>query len=106
MRKFIEKIQQADDDTKRWVLVVASAVAMAVVVCIWLVYFNNFITMSSNVPLAAQSPPSQNRAPAGTSFWGTMKHGAAILYGHFVGTLGWFGNVFNTQREYIVKPMK
>lgn len=97
---FLKKIQEADHATKKQVLFIASALAMLLVVLIWLLYFNNFVasTAAEISPLAAEERQEDN------SFWGTMHRGTAVLYGNIKGGIEWLGQALQAPREYIVKP--
>ncbi|MBI2888802.1 MAG: hypothetical protein HYY10_02675 [Candidatus Liptonbacteria bacterium] len=98
---FLNRIQGADAATKRRVLIISSAVAMVVVLYIWLAYFNNLLVdAGENTGLASGQEQQQ------ASFWQTMQRGSAILYENVTGAIGRFGEMFKGSREYIVKPLK
>jgi len=98
-KSFLEKLQSSDDRTKtRWVIG-ASAVATALVVAVWLSYFNSIV---------GQNPAAASAAAADTgrdfSFSKTARDGAAFLYQSIVGKIGAIGNAITKPREYMVKP--
>ncbi len=99
---FLKRLQGADAATKRRVLIISSAVAMVVVLYVWLAYFNNLLVdAGENTGLASGQEEQQH-----ASFWQTMQRGSAILYENVTGAIGRFGEMFKGPREYIVKPMK
>jgi len=97
MFRFIEKLQNSDEDTKhRWMLIL-TAVAMTIVIFVWLAYFNNLVAGFS----AAPEPVTEE---TGFGFWATMKNGIAIVYGGSIDKLRWLGGILGEPREYIIPP--
>lgn len=100
MSNFLEKLQSSDEGTKRRVMIIASILIMAVVIYVWLAYFNNL--------LAGLSQPAENAAAApqdsGFSFWQSTKSGAVFVYGALSDKLGALGDLFQRPREFIVEP--
>ncbi len=100
MFKFIEKLQNSDEDTKkRWMFVLTS-VSMAIVVFIWLGYFNNLVT-----GLSAPKADELSKE-AGFSFIESAKMSASVVYGGLVDKIHGLGNILNAPREYIINPPK
>lgn len=100
LKNFLEKIQSADEGVKRRWMIISTVVIMAVVIYVWLGYFNNLIA-SFNRPLA--EVPSEG---AGFSFWSSLKSSAALLYNGLGDKLHAFGDILKTPREYIIQPPK
>ena len=103
MGNFLHKLQVADSQTKFKVLMVSSLAITVVVVCVWLLYFNNLVASAGDehAPQIGSVSGGEN-----VSFLGTMWRGAAVLYGNFSGMVQWMGDVFRAPKEYIVKPME
>ncbi len=99
-RDYLAELQSLNEPMKRRVLIAASAVVMALVVFVWVGYFNN-IVMSNQSGLADQSAIAQSGtvAPAAAaapvapatptsvadlsnapSFWQTLGGGIASMY--------------------------
>ncbi|MGC9598854.1 MAG: hypothetical protein ABSE18_00500 [Minisyncoccia bacterium] len=112
-KSFLEELQSLDETTKTKILVVATAVAMIIVIYVWLAYFNSLIAgvaqegtassaASSSVPSSAAS--SSAVSSGGTSIWQNVEGGIGTLYGKSVGFLHYLGNILQAPRQYIVKP--
>ncbi|MBI2623264.1 MAG: hypothetical protein HYW65_01655 [Candidatus Liptonbacteria bacterium] len=97
---FLKRLQGADATTKRRVLIAGSAVAMVVVLYVWLVYFNNLLADAGGARTAGAGEET------GASFWATMRRGSAVLYDNVADAFGRIGELLKGSREYIVKPMK
>lgn len=110
-KNFLEKLQSAPETIKRRWIIGAAAVIMAIVIYVWLAYFNNLIIAGlskSAVPYASSGQvPAESLPGAGagsTSFLQTLKDATANLYNIFGGALRALGNILNSPREYLVKP--
>lgn len=102
MNKFLEKLQNADEATKRRWMIFSTIVIMAVVVYVWAAYFNNLVAGFSQ----AQPTEPPVSSAGGFTFWATLKNGTAVLYQAFMGKLHALGDVLNAPREYIITPPK
>lgn len=103
MKNFLEKLQSADEATKKRWMVLTVAVIMALVIYVWLAYFNNLIAGFSSGQ--AQSVASSAAEPASSgSFLETAKNGLASLYQIFSDKIHSLGQVLQSPREYIIKP--
>ncbi|RJQ28637.1 hypothetical protein C4571_03135 [Candidatus Parcubacteria bacterium] len=96
-RGFLHKIQSADEPTKRKWVVVFSTIAMALVVYVWLAYFNNLI---GNSVAPASNEPVQEEP----TFFDAVRRGSAILYEGFKGKIQDLGGILKAPREYIIQP--
>ncbi len=96
-RDFLEKLQNSDESVKKRWLIVLSAISMLIIIIVWLKYFA-FITRP-----AGNLSPDAGRGEE-FSFWETMKTGASVLWGKFLGALQGLGRIFGTSRNYIIKP--
>ncbi len=100
-KSFLEKLQSADEETKKRWLVISVAVIMVIVIYVWLAYFNNLLAGFS-APPASES--GSGEAQGGMTFWQTLKNGAASVYDGFIGKISALGNILQAPREYIIKP--
>lgn len=70
LKKQLEKIQNSDETTKKRWFIGTTAVAMILVVGLWLIYINSTInSLNSN---------SQNQGPT-TEFWPILKTGLIVV---------------------------
>lgn len=93
-RKFLERLQSSDDQTKKRWMIGSATVIIAIVIYIWIGYFNNLIfTLSS-----PQEPPLQKIG--GFSFLETAKNAVAAVFDTAKSLIG---NIFSQPREYIIK---
>jgi hypothetical protein len=102
IENFLKKMQAADSASKKKILVVSSAVVMAIVVYVWLMYFNTLLVGAGAPPAADAGVPAEERG----SFWETMKRGGVVLYERIMGGVSRLGEMLQAPREYIVKPLK
>lgn len=100
-QNFLEKLQSSDEATKQRWLVGSAAVIMAIVVFLWLAYFNAFVIGSRDAAPMGANPAA---ASGSVTFFGTMRNGASVIYNGFMGGLRSFGNILEAPREYIIKP--
>jgi len=98
LKHFLEKLQNSDEGTKRRWMIASTVIIMAVVIYIWLAYFNNLIASFS------QPQPVASADGAGFGFWSSLKSGAALLYSGSADKLRAFGEILKAPREYIVQP--
>jgi hypothetical protein len=99
-KNFLEKLQSSDEATKQRWLVGSAAVIMAIVVFLWLAYFNALVVG----PKDAASGSDIRTGSTGATFFGTMKNGISVIYNGFWAKLRAFGNILEQPREYIIKP--
>ncbi len=77
MKAFIQKIQNSDEGTKKFWLVVFSAVTMATVIGLWVVYVR--VTIPSLTPTAQAETKIENRSEA-PGFFSIFAAGVKIIY--------------------------
>ena len=93
-KTFLEKLQSSDDRTKtRWVVGI-SAVAMALVVVVWLNYFNGIVGQNPAVSAAAAN------IEGNFSFSKTAQDGLVYIYQGIVHKLG----AITKPQDYLIKP--
>jgi hypothetical protein len=94
MPHFIEKLQTSEEHIKlRW-LIGSSAVAIVLVVMLWLTYFNTLV----------QTNPGQNDQPAqDIGFWPTFKGGLGVVYYGIGGKIGGWFHELKAPSTYEVK---
>ncbi len=124
-RDYLAELQALDEPMKRRVLVAASAVMMAIVVYVWIGYFNS-IVMGGSVQLADQSAMAQSGAagaavPAGASaqntqdastnppssapdFWQMLRSGLVSLYHGAVSGFKGAGSALQAPKQYDITP--
>lgn len=118
---FLEYLQTLPEPTKKRVLVIATAVIMALVVYFWLAYFNNLIagiaqpaaTVAENAP-AENAPTGQpaTAAPAtvavpaapGEGMGQRLENGLGFIYGIFANMAHGLESVVNAPGQYNVRP--
>ena len=101
MFKFIEKLQNSDEDVKRRWMVILTVIAMVIVIYVWLAYFNNLIADLSRPP---EQEFAAGESTSGFTFWQSAKNGLGLVYNGFIGKLRWLGEVLGEPREYIIPP--
>src|SRR3989344_8010064 len=97
MFKFLEKIQNSDEQTKRIWMFVLTVISMGVVIFVWLAYFNNLVS-------SFEQPVRVAEEPSGFTFWQTMKKGMNVVYGEFMNKLRFLGETLSAPKEYIISP--
>ena len=96
---FLEKIRNSDDGTKKIWLILFTSVAMAVLIFVWVAYFNTLL-VNINKPLEADEVAKSDEF----GFFDTIKSGAATVYEFLADTAsGIFGEI-NKPKEYIIEP--
>ena len=107
-KNLIEQLQSLDEGTRRSILIATAGVAMAIIVYLWLAYFNNII-VSSGQPAVPSDQPGQSiavqtAAAGNTSIWQNMGNGMAAMYENTLGMFRGFGNILQTPRNYVIQP--
>ena len=98
-KNWLQRLQESDQRTKtRW-LVGLSAVSMAIVVVVWVHYFNALIAPTDQAAVVAGSGGA-----AGVSFFDTMQAGSAVILDHIWSGLHSLSNILKAPRSYIIKP--
>jgi hypothetical protein len=82
-KSFLEELQSLDEPVKRRILVVSAIIIMAIVIYVWLGYFNGLV--ATNQP--------QQTSGSGSSFWRNMTGDMADMI-----------NFFRGPRQYVVQP--
>ncbi len=100
-KSFLEELQSLDEPTKRIVMIVLTVVIMVVVIYVWLAYFNNLLA-SVGQPQVADNGASTGTA--GGNLVDAVRNGTAFIYGSFVNAVHALSNVFQTPRQYIIRP--
>ena len=100
-KNFLERLQSADEDVKKKWMIGVTAVVMVAVVYLWMGYFNGIVGGASQP--ASITP---NSGAGGFTFWGTMQHGAALIYNAFTDKLHALGNILQTTSDITVKPQQ
>ena len=96
---FLEKLQSADETTKKRWLVASTSVIMVVVVALWLAYFNTLLTSFTPTP-----PPEVINEEAGFTFLETLGNGAAVVYQSVGDAIGRAVSFITAPRSYLITP--
>ncbi len=105
-KTFLEQLQLLDPPTKKKVLVTTTVIVAALVMYVWLGYFNNIIAgISENANASDASVPVNTTSPIG-EIWGGVMNGTEHLYAGIAGGLHDIGNLFQSPRQYVVTPSK
>jgi len=96
---------------KRRVLIAASAVMMALVVYVWIGYFNS-IVMGNPVQLANQGAVAQSGTaapavatqPSAPGFWTELGSGFVSMYHGMVSGFQGAGNALQAPKQYEITP--
>lgn len=99
-KNFLERLQAADDRTKKRWAFFATTVIMAGVMFVWLGYFNSLVS----TPAAAEPVPQEEGLQYNLSFFETTGHGAVIIYQGLLEKLKSIGNMFGSPKELIITP--
>jgi len=94
---FLQRIQESSDGTKRKWVIAGSVAAIAVVLLLWIQYVSVLIRPQE----AASQVAGDGR---GFSFLTTLRAGAALIYESVVDAVPRFFEVFNRQKDYIIRP--
>jgi hypothetical protein len=95
---YLQKLQTADDATKRRYGALFALIIMAIVIYIWLAYFNTIITPVARVATVA---PEEEM---GFSFWDTVSKETASVYNAFANQLSKIKEMITKPKEYEVMP--
>ena len=97
MFKFLEKLQNSNESSKRRWTVVLSSVSMVVVVLVWFAYFDSLFT-------GFAEPPPADVEGGGFTFWSTMENGATVIYSGLTERLQGFAGALGEPKEYDINP--
>jgi len=116
-KSFIEKLQELDETMKKRVLIAGSAVLMALVVYVWLGYFNSIVTsdqlqladegasLSQGTQAAAEQPAAPSATPSQTpGFWEQLGGGMVSLYHDAASGAKHIENALGSPKQYTVTP--
>ena len=99
-KDFLEKLQAADEETKKRIIVVATAVIMTLIIFVWLSYFNNLVDVANEEPAAEVAVREEE-----SSFFRSLGSGTASLFRGFTGMIRSFADGLGS-REYVITPEK
>lgn len=99
-KNFLERLQEADDDTKKWWVVIGTVVIMSAVVFVWLGYFNNLI--AGNIRRTEPAPITEEKGEF--TFFDTMRNGVASIFHSFKGGVEGIINGIGGSRSYDIAP--
>ena len=95
-RSFLDKLQSADEATKKRLMIAGTIFITIAVVYVWLAYFNNLIAGFSQTAPVAQADD--------LSVWQNIKNNFTIFSASIIDKVHVFGNILSAPREYIIKP--
>lgn len=100
MWKKLKYLRSAPEDVKQKWLLGTSALAMIMIVSLWLAYFNTLLE-----PLGGTaSPPRTQNAAQEDSTWDTMALGVRLTLAKFKDGLLFLESAFRAPRDYIINP--
>lgn len=95
----LQKIQNSDDGTKKKWLILISAMAITVVIFVWVAYFDTLLVSVDQYVSADKVAKSGE-----FGFFDTIKSGAAAVYEFLADKVsGVFGEI-KKPKEYIIDP--
>ena len=94
---FLERLRAAPDDTKWIWTIAATSVFMAVIVAVWLTFFNN-LSVVSEPQVAVVSA-----GDGGFSLWQSIKSSFGMVYESVSGGIGSFTDKLSQPKSYILK---
>lgn len=97
--KFLERLQNADEDRKERWLIISSIIAGVIVIILWVKYFVTIANIGS-----AGEPAVAAEGTRGFGFSETMRSGMRIIAEGVWQKIRSFSEALQTPREYIVKP--
>ena len=91
--KYLKKLQNSDEDTKRQATIIGTIIIMAIIILIWFQFFN---------PITQQTAaaPEQNQI----SFFSTFKNGLEIVGNAISSKIKDFSQFLSAPRQYIINP--
>ncbi len=121
---FLEYLQTLPEPVKRRVLIAATAVVMAIVIYVWLAYFNGLLASLAQpaAPVAENAPPAAaqaggtapgtaalgtsaaSAAPAGEDIGEWFRNGMGSVYGAFANFARGVENIWSVSGQYNVQP--
>ena|SRR5690348_3509077 len=99
---FLEELQSLSEPTKRKIMIVATVVIMAVVIYVWLAYFNNLLA-SVGQPTVAENTGAAS-VPSGSDFAQGTKSGMAFIYDIFLKAVHGLAGIWEAPRQYNIQP--
>ena len=99
---FIEELQGLEAPVKKRVLIVSTSIIMAVVVYVWLGYFNNIIANAPAAALAENATSTPTSSAPG--FFDRIGGGGAYMLRAFGSWADSAANALKSPRQYIIKP--
>ena len=101
MAGFLEKLRSADNATKtRWIILFTS-VAMAIVLYVWLAYFNTLFSSLDNSSATATAMNQNGTSQEIEHMSPTILERIGSVYHAFTDVIG---NMLKLRKEYIIKP--
>lgn len=97
---FFEKVRSSDEATKKRWVIGSSAVVMGVVVLLWIVYFNAFVTGFAPSP----APENNNKEGGGFSFLTALRSGAALVGDTVIGGAKTIWHLVAKPQTYVITP--
>ena len=105
-KTFLEQLQLLDPPTKKKVLVASTIIVTALVMYVWLGYFNNILGGISESAAASNANASANTTSPIAELWGGVAGGAEYFYSEIAGGIHGIGNLFQSSGKYVVTPSK
>jgi len=104
-RNFLEKLQSAPDEKKKFWMILFTSIVMVILVFLWLAYFNNLVASLSRPSNIAQVQDNGTVAKSQDfSFAETVKNSTAIVSSFLRDRVNDLIKFFEKPKEYIIKP--
>ncbi|MDO8516134.1 MAG: hypothetical protein Q7S28_02710 [bacterium] len=100
---YLEKLQSANENTKRIVLIAGSILGMAVIVFLWLHFAGPLITKNNGVAVQTSGVAGQNDTSQ-PSFLANVANGVGYLGSRMIGFVESGARALTSPKSYTIKP--
>lgn len=103
MKKFLNKIQTGSEANKmRW-LILFSVIAAALVLFVWLKYFDSIVASQTNNQDVAGQQTGQETSN-GFAFWQTFKAGLGVVFQSIANGFHSIFSIISQPKSYMINP--
>lgn len=106
LKEFFFDLQDLDDRRKKIWFILATSLSITLVLIIWFIHFNNFVSLNSNQNPTSQSQPVQNESAPGAISEKTSSESFLSIFGRgfkisFKNIGGYFESLINNVAEQL-----